>query len=190
MPQVPATRSVSRAVRELHRGGIIAYPTETVWGIGCDPNNLDAVERLLAIKQRDPAKGLILLAAHVSQLAEFLPPLANSTIGKLLKPATQPTTWVIPANLSTHSLIRGQHDTLAMRITSRPQVSQLCRQFGGAIISTSANPSSESVANNALDIQRSLPQLDLILSGSGRSSGQSSRIVTACDGNVIRAINP
>ena len=124
----------------LSEGNIIAYPTEAVWGLGCDPNNQTAVAKLLELKKRPVEKGLILVAAHQSQISDLLKPLSNRQKELLQNTWAHPVTWIIPdsLNLIPH-WIKGSNTSVAIRISSHPVVQGLCSQFGGPVVSTSAN---------------------------------------------------
>ncbi len=129
------------AARRLKQGGVIAYPTEAVWGLGCDPFNEAAAHRLLAIKQRSVDKGLILIASQFTSLRpllgiEALPP---SRLADVLATWPGPHTWTFPASPQAPSWITGQHTSLAVRVSDHPDVIALCEAFGGALVSTSAN---------------------------------------------------
>lgn len=130
-----------RAVAALRRGGIVAYPTEAVYGLGCDPANAAAVARLLDLKQRPQSKGLILIAADQAALQPWLAPLDAATEARIGPTWPGPTTWLLPAAADCPEFLRGEHDTLAVRVTAHPIAAALCRAWGGALVSTSANPS-------------------------------------------------
>lgn len=153
-----------RAAAALHAGAVIAYPTEAVWGLGCDPANAAAVLRLLALKHRPLDKGLILIAADAAQLRAFLAPAA------LPEPVTAswpgPSTWLLPAAADTPRWLTGEHDTLAVRVTAHPLAAALCRAFGGPLVSTSANRAGRPPAKSALAVRREFADdLDLIVNG-------------------------
>ena len=130
------------AAAALHVGGIVAYPTEAVWGLGCDPFDETAVLRLLAIKQRPVDKGLILVAAALSQLDGLADwnalPAARRNVVFAAWPG--PHTWIVPATTRVPRWITGAHDSVAVRVSAHPVVIALCNAFGGALVSTSANP--------------------------------------------------
>lgn len=123
----------------LLAGGVVAYPTEAVFGLGCDPQNDRALQRVLDLKQRPAEKGLIVIASDFDQLRSFLVDLPPDIEKRVLVSWPGPVTWVIPARDSVSPLLRGKHETLAVRVTAHPVAAQLCREFGGAIVSTSAN---------------------------------------------------
>ncbi len=155
--------AVARTVRT---GGIVAYPTEAVYGLGCDPRNKRAVQRLLVLKRRSIRKGLILIAADFAQLAPFLQPLPAADQARLATTWPGPYTWLIPARPETPRWLRGEHDTLAVRVTAHPLAAALCRACGHALVSTSANFSGRPPARTALAVRRQLGQhLDALLPG-------------------------
>lgn len=127
----------------IQQGGVIAYPTEAVFGLGCDPRNQQAVERLLEIKQRSMDKGLILIAAEFEQLSNYLIPLNSSLKNKVFATWPGPVTWLLPASSHTPNWITGKHSSIAVRISSHPACQQLCHAFAQPLISTSANPSQQ-----------------------------------------------
>ena len=129
------------AARVLQRGGLVAYPTEAVWGLGCDPRDEAATLRLLALKIREVDKGLILIAADEAQLAPFIDMDALDAAQRDAVRASWPGphTWIVPASPSAPRWITGAHDGIAVRISAHPIVVELCNAFDGALVSTSAN---------------------------------------------------
>lgn len=135
--------SIEQAAIALKRGSVIAYPTEAVWGLGCDPMNQAAALRLLAAKQRSVDKGLILVAAHIDQVKSMLdlPGLPTDRLADVLASWPGPHTWVMPASALAPRWITGAHDGIAVRISAHPVVVALCNACRGALVSTSANRS-------------------------------------------------
>lgn len=175
------------AVRAIRSGGIIAYPTEAVYGLGCDPYHEQAVRRLLALKRRPARKGLILIAADFAQLEPFLQPLSPFDRTQLAATWPGPHTWLIPARPTTPSWLRGQHDTLAVRVTAHPLAAALCRACGYPLVSTSANLSGRPPARSALAVRRQLGrQLDYILAGLVGGAAQPTTIRDLRTGLRIR----
>ncbi len=123
----------------LKKGQILAYPTEAVFGLGCDPFNADAVGRLLMIKQRSVDKGLILVAATWQQIESLVEPIPPRALTQVLATWPGPFTWVFPVSPAVPHWIRGKHRTIALRVSSHPVIQELCQAFGGPIVSTSAN---------------------------------------------------
>jgi len=131
---------ISAAIAALKDGELIAYPTEAVWGVGCDPLNVEALMSLMALKSRPEDKGVILVAANLAQLKPFIQ--VNDEIEQVLtQDSERPTTWVVEASDRLPKLVTGRFTTVAVRISSHPVVKQLCTAFSGPIVSTSANPS-------------------------------------------------
>jgi len=171
----------------LRAGGIIAYPTEAVFGLGCDPLNPVAVLRLLAIKRRPVAKGLILIAADLGQLEPFIEPLDPAAQAKLAATWPGPVTWLAPARLAPVWL-RGDHDTLAVRVTAHPVAAALCRRWGGPLVSTSANIGGRPSARTGLAVRRRLGQwVDQVAPGAVGGAGRPTEIRDLATGRVIRA---
>jgi len=132
-----------QAADVLRRGGVIAYPTEAVWGLGCDPRDETAVMRLLALKQRPVEKGLILIAGALAQFDGLLDwqALPNDRAEAMFATWPGPHTWIVPTTGRVPHWITGAHDGVAARVSAHPQVIALCEAFGGPLVSTSANPS-------------------------------------------------
>jgi len=176
-----------QAVRALHSGGIIAYPTEAVWGLGCDPLNLDALQHLLHLKQRPAHKGLILIAAHFSDLEAFLAPLSATTYRRVMESWPGAVTWLLPALPWVPMELRGRHDSLAVRVTAHASTRALCEAFGGAVVSTSANRSGHPAARSAFQARRYFGrQLAAVLPGDTSGAAAPSEIRDARSGRVLR----
>ena len=133
-------------VDQLKNGGVIAYPTEAVWGLGCDPANRSAVERLLCLKQRQIDKGLILIAGSQTQVSTYTASLSETHRQTLAESWPGPHTWLLPAESLVPSWIRGKHTSVAVRVSAHPIVQALCHAFGGPLVSTSANPQGKPAA--------------------------------------------
>ncbi|CAD7489477.1 Sua5/YciO/YrdC/YwlC family protein [Aeromonas dhakensis] len=177
------------AVAALQHDGVIAYATEAVFGLGCDPDSEVAVQRLLAIKQRPVEKGLILIAADLAQLQDYidLEQLTSEQLAKVEASWPGPFTWIMPARPDTPAWLTGQFDTLAVRVTAHPQVQALCRAFGKPLVSTSANLTGEEPARRLTDIGELLAsQLAYILPGEVGGQANPSEIKDARTGAVIR----
>ncbi|WP_188152042.1 L-threonylcarbamoyladenylate synthase [Teredinibacter waterburyi] len=146
--------AIHNACRELLRGGVIAYPTEAVWGLGCDPNNSHALERVLQLKRRHWSKGLILVAATIDQVEFLLDGISTSQRAQLEASWPGPNTWLVPHRQRVSQQLCGDHDTIAVRVSSHPVVKALCEQVGGPIVSTSANPQGLSPARSTTQARR------------------------------------
>jgi L-threonylcarbamoyladenylate synthase len=175
------------AARLLRNGGVIAYPTEAVYGLGCDPLNRDAVGRILAIKQRPMAKGMILIASEFAQLTPFVLPPSPDIQGKLDRTWPGPVTWLLPSRPETPAWLRGSHATIAVRITDHPLARALCDAFGGAIVSTSANASGRPPARTALQARLRCPGVDHVVTGPTGGRQKPSEIRDATSEAVMRA---
>ncbi|PCI22162.1 MAG: tRNA threonylcarbamoyladenosine biosynthesis protein RimN [Piscirickettsiaceae bacterium] len=138
---MPSAWQKRRFVECLRSGGIVAYPTEAVFGLGCDPMNKEAVQALLRLKNRNVDKGLILLASDCSQLEPYVAELAEDIIAKIYDLSQEPTTWLLPAKRSVPKWLTGKHKTIAVRVTRHGLANELCSLSGMAIVSTSANMS-------------------------------------------------
>lgn len=141
--KLPTTADLAKAVTALEAGEVIAYPTEGVWGLGCDPFNEQAVLRVLDLKQRPSSKGLILIAAHVAQVDAWLTELTPAQRATVESVWPGPVTWIVPVSESMPAWIRGEHNSVAIRVTAHQGVQALCNAWGGLLVSTSANVSGE-----------------------------------------------
>jgi len=149
-----ALRHIAEARSILAFGGIIAYPTEAVFGLGCNPFNQQAVNRLLALKQRPWQKGLILVVSDLQQLPELKNVLTPSELETLNHSWPGPITWLLPdRQRQIPDWIKGEHNTVAVRLSAHPVVQQLCNAWGGPIVSTSANQTSQEPARTALQVR-------------------------------------
>lgn len=179
---------IAHAVAALRRGGVIAYPTEAVWGLGCDPDNDQALARLLRLKQRDPAKGVILVAGCIEQFGPWLEGLPLALHAPLAASWPGPNTWLVPDSGRSHGLVRGCHDRVALRVSDHPLVAELCDAFGGPIVSTSANIASEPPAMSAEEVRRIFPEgLDAVVEGELGGLERPSTIRDLVSGRVLRA---
>ncbi len=174
------------AIQCLSSGGVIAYPTESVFGLGCDASNIQAIERILKIKQRDSNKGLILLVSDIRQASHFIRPLNIKSVSKLNTTSNQATTWLLAKSSETPKLISGEHSKIAIRVTNHPIARALCHELGSPIVSTSCNFNGEPPFSKAALIPNHLAtHLDLILKGD--CGGQApSKIVDFMTGEQIR----
>ena len=184
----PASHRLRLAARWVAAGGVVAYPTEAVYGIGCDPWNGAAVRRILEIKQRPESKGLILIAADFGQLEALVAPLAPPRMAEIRASWPGPNTWLLPARAGVPTWLTGRHDTLAVRVTDHPLAAALCRAAGSALVSTSANRSGRPPARSALQVMLRLgPAADYLLAGDCGGRASCSRIRDGRTGAVLRA---
>jgi L-threonylcarbamoyladenylate synthase len=176
---------IARAADTLLRGGVIAYPTEGVFGLGCLPNNARALCQLLTVKHRDPAKGLILLASDAAQLDTWIElPDGQQIPGP---DPMHPITWIVPAHSSVPPIIRGNNAGLAIRITTNRTAAAICDAVRLPIVSTSANIAGQSTARNRIVLHRKFGSLvDYVVPGDCGPSSGSSEIRDLITGNTIR----
>ena len=153
------------AVRALKQGGVIAYPTEAVFGLGCNPHIEKALQRIIDIKGRDAHKGFIVIASNQSQLQAFVTKPDNQQQAQLDEYWPGPVTFVMPASkVFKNSLLSGYRDTLAVRVSTHPLVVELCDAYNGAIVSTSANRSGEPALRSAESVRASIgEELDVVM---------------------------
>ncbi len=179
--------ALQHAVTVLKQGGIIAYPTEAVFGLGCDPNNETTVIRLLTLKERPISKGLILIAANSQQLKPYLAPVEAKYWEKVKLTWPGPVTWVFPSRQSVSSALRGAHSTIAVRVSADPLVQALCLAFGGAIVSTSANKSTYPASRSVAEVKTQFGNdLDMILPGEVDRAAKPSEIRDLLTDHIIR----
>lgn len=179
--------AIRRAGSVIRAGGVVAYPTEAVWGLGCDPLDAEAVARILAIKERPASMGLILIAADVRQLEPWIEPVAGDVEARIAATWPGPVTWVLPARAGVPAWLGGGRDSLAVRVTAHAQSAELCRATGFAIVSTSANRSGRPPARTGAQVRRWFgDELDLILGGATGGLDRPSEIRDAATGRPIR----
>ena len=169
---------IRNAVEVLRKGGVILYPTDTVWGIGCDATNAEAVKRVYAIKQRDDSKAMICLVASDARLQRYVrnvPDVAwqlidslktvsdDSVAGTKNAPSAKPTTLILDGAVNLAPNLIAEDGSIALRITQEPFSKELCYRFQKALVSTSANISGEPAAQNYCDIDpRIIEQVDYV----------------------------
>ncbi len=180
--------NILKCCRHVAAGGVIAYPTESVWGLGCDPDNADAISDVLAYKGRSWRKGLILVAADIAQFDFFLHDLEPQQLQQLNETWPGPNTWLVPHRGRVSPLVTGQHKNVALRVSNHPIVAALCRRFGGPMVSTSANPQGYAAAKTGLTARRYFRNQALVYSP-GRVGGSKnpSCIRELSSGRIIRA---
>lgn len=177
------------AVQAYQEGGIIAYPTEAVFGLGCDPMNPTAVEKLLVLKQRPVEKGLILLAANYSQLLPFVDDkkIPQDKRFSVLSRWPDGITQVLPARPEVSNMLTGQFTSIAVRVTSQSDVVALCKAVDGPIVSTSANLTGQEPARTWQQVEQTLGEhIDFIIKGDTLGFTQPSKIIDGLTGDVFR----
>lgn len=142
------------AAQAILRGGVVAYPTEAVWGLGCDPFDVVAVRHILTLKNRPMHKGLILVAADIQQFGFLLQDLSNQDYQRLAEGWPGHQTWLVPHNDRVPFWVCGDSSKVAIRVSQHPVVKALCSQVDSPIISTSANPAGRLPARESFKAQR------------------------------------
>jgi L-threonylcarbamoyladenylate synthase len=174
------------ASRSLRRGGVIAYPTEAVFGLGCLPLDYDAVSRILKLKRRAMSKGLIVVAADYRQLHSYVEFPDQDVFERILASWPGPVTWLIPAKKYTPVWLTGSHRTLAVRVSSHPLVRAIC-SIAGPLVSTSANPGGCLPAKTPARVRSYFrSEIDYILPGSPGPQQNPTEIRVASTGDVVR----
>lgn len=176
---------------QLHfnNGQLIAYPTEAVFGLGCDPDNHDAIRKLLKLKQRPIEKGLILVASTYSQLLPYVKdsdiPMDKRT--EIFSSWPGPITWLLPKAPSLSDLVTGGSSLVAVRVSGHPVVHAICQELGKPIISTSANLSGQNPAKNAAQIKEQFADKVLLIEGTVGGANNPSTIKNGLTGEILRA---
>jgi L-threonylcarbamoyladenylate synthase len=177
---------IKQAAKLLFNGGVIAYPTEGVYGLGCLPDDSAAVERILDIKRRSMSAGLILVAPDYELLSEWIAP-TDAELHHVLEARDKVITWVVTAHATTPDWLTGGRSTLAVRMSAHPVIADLCYATNSALVSTSANRTGHRAAKTALQSRYWLGnQLDYVISGGLGNAAGASEIRMAHDGKVIR----
>lgn len=180
--------SLHNTVEKLQAGGVVAYPTEAVYGLGCDPFSIDAVSRLLELKNREMKQGFILIAASWQQVQTLVEPISPQALSHVFETWPGPTTWTFPATKEVPTWIRGTHNSVAIRVTNHPAARLLCEHYGGPLISTSANVHGFPPARDARTLKMIFPnKLDAILTGEVGGRQRPTEIRNAVTGEVLRA---
>jgi L-threonylcarbamoyladenylate synthase len=184
-----AEANIADAIAALQRGGVIAYPTEAVWGLGCDPLNEAAVMRLLALKQREVDKGLILIAADEAQFSSFVDMTALDDIQRSTVRASWPGphTWIVPASTNAPAWITGSHAGIAVRVSAHPAVIALCNAYGGALVSTSANRAGQPAVSTRDELDSIIVAgIDVVTAGETGDQLRPTAIRDARSGDILR----
>ena len=179
--------AIAQAVAALHAGGVIAYPTEAVYGLGCDPLNPTAVARLFVLKQRPADQGVLLIAADFAQVEKYIGAAPSAAIARARATWPGPQTWVLPRSASTPAWLAGSHSGIALRVTAHPLAAALCRGFGGALVSSSANRHGAAPARCADDVHAAFGgELAYILDGAVGGLDRPTPIRNAISGALLR----
>jgi L-threonylcarbamoyladenylate synthase len=183
---LPKTALLRQARACLRQGGVIAYPTESCFGLGCDPRNVVALERVLAIKARPNHKGLIVIAADIDQLHGLIRPLSIAQRAELARYWPGPYTFLLPASHRAAPALRGHHDKIAVRVTAHGPAADLCRALGSALVSTSANRAGQQSLRSARACRQAFGSQVLVLPGRIGARRKPSTIIDLATGQVLR----
>lgn len=182
--------ALQTAASALREGGVVAYPTEAVYGLGCDPRNQRAFARLFELKQRPPTQGVLLIAADFAQVEMYID-LARMPADALARARASwpgPHTWIFPRAATVPDWIAGSHAGIALRVTAHPLAAALCRAFGGALVSTSANRHGVAPARTTQAVREAFgSELAYILDGAVGDLDRPTPIRDAISGEQIRS---
>jgi len=182
---MPSHSQIQQAATLIRNDGVICYPTESVFGLGCNPLSEIAVNKILTLKQRSVDKGLIIIAGRLEQLTPYLE-ITEKEIETILR-EKKATTWLVKKSTLTPNWVSGTHTKVAIRVSQHPTVIELCEKINQPLVSTSANPAGE---NPALSVQQSRQyfsdQVDLYLDGNSKLSGNPTQIIDIETDIIIR----
>lgn len=180
-------QSIPSAVATVQSGGTVIYPTEAVYGLGCDFRNQAAVAQLLQLKQRSMQQGLVLIASHIEHILPLIQPLERSHLARALKTWPGHLTWVFPHTSMVPQWVSGDFDSVAVRVSAHPAVKTMCDQLGHALVSTSANLSGQETPGNIQQLWNTWgDQIDYYLDLPLGSASKASPIKRASDGQQLR----
>ena len=175
--------SLGSVVNSLKKGEVVAYPTEGVWGLGCDPSDDQAITKLLNLKGRSESKGLILIGSSLEQFSEFIE--VEKYKDKLLEKWPGHHTWLVPPKQEISKLIIGNNEKIALRLSTHKQVIELCEEFKGVITSSSANKENSPILESPEEIKDAFPDIK-VLTGELGGQSQPSKIQDLLTGELIR----
>jgi tRNA threonylcarbamoyl adenosine modification protein (Sua5/YciO/YrdC/YwlC family) len=178
----------ARFQADFATGKVFAYPTEAVFGLGCDPLNESAVYKILSLKQRPIEKGMILIAQSVEQILPFVAfdKVSADTQQKILDSWPGPVTWLLPKSSKTPAFISGDSDMVAVRVTAHPLVREMCAAINGPMVSTSANPASEEPARTAQQVKIYFDEQVVLIDGALGQQTSPSKIIHSKTLETIR----
>lgn len=181
---------LDNAAALVHGGGVLAYPTEAVFGLGCDPHDRTAFERLFVLKQRPSMQGVLLIAADFGQIERYvdLAAVPVEVLQRVRASWPGPHTWIFPRSAEVPGWVAGSHAGVALRVTAHEPAAALCRAFGGALVSTSANPHGQPPARAAQVVAEYFGDaLDGLLDAPLGGQRSPTMIRDALSGAIIRA---
>lgn len=186
MPTAYTHTLLKKICAHLANGGIIAYATASCFGLGCDPNNINAINMLLKIKQRPRSKGLIVIADKLKRLEPFIKPLSTEEKKRAQAKWPGAHTWLMPASYRASAALRGQHKKIAVRVDAHPDTAGLCKALGMALVSTSANVSGKRPVKTYRDCVRQFGNRVMVVPGRIGQSKTASTIQDFETGKVFR----
>jgi len=153
------------AAHVIRQGGVIAHPSESVWGLACDPFNPCAVAKLLTLKQRPASKGLILISGDAQHFSPLLNILPEALQARFNAQQSHPSTWLVPdVENQVPRCVKGQHSTAAIRVVDHAELADLTHILGHPIVSSSANPAGLTPAKSLFKVHQYFSnQLEYIL---------------------------
>lgn len=180
--------SVEKAVEVLKKGGVIATPTEAVYGLSADPDCIPAIKQILALKAREAHKGFILVADSLEKLSPYIAPLNETQRATLSASWPGPITWVVPSAKGLSALLSGGRNTIAVRVSAHPLLRELCASFGKPLVSTSANLATFPPAKTAQQVEAIFGNTPLgyILEGSLGTENKPTQIRDLSSGHILR----
>ncbi|HUB91548.1 MAG TPA: Sua5/YciO/YrdC/YwlC family protein [Dyella sp.] len=190
MPRHFALDDIHAAADLLRDGGVIAYPTEAVFGLGCDPHHRAAFERIFALKQRPATQGVLLIAADFAQVTHYvdMAKVPQGVLAQVHASWPGPFTWVFPRSAEVPDWVAGDHEGIALRVTAHGPAAALCHAFGGALVSTSANPHGRPPARDVATVTAYFGErLDGIVDAPLGGASQPTTIRDALTGAIIRS---
>ena len=182
--------SVDAAAALMREGRVLAYPTEAVFGLGCDPHDRDAFEALFALKGRPATQGVLLIAASFDQIAPYIDMarVPTEVLAQVEASWPGPNTWIFPRSAAVPDWVAGAHAGIALRVTAHEPAAALCRAFGAPLVSTSANPHGEAPARDVATLERYFgDRLDGALDAPLGGLDRPTIIRDALSGAIIRA---
>jgi L-threonylcarbamoyladenylate synthase len=179
--------AINQAIEILNRGGVIAYPTEAVYGLGCRADDRSAVEKICALKGRPVDQGVIVLIRDLDQLGNWILPVSPPHREQLEATWPGPVTWLVPASEQCPVWLKGRHPSLAIRQSAHPLCHDLCQNLNTPLVSTSANHSGQPPALSATEARAMFgDQVDLIIDAPLGDSAKPSTIRDLLTGRQLR----
>ena len=185
-PRLPRVMMQRRARAAFKKSGVIAYATESCYGLGCNPMDMRAIRKILKIKSRANYKGLIVIAANFYQLRHLIRPLSRAQCAELARDWPGPSTFLLPASHRVLPALRGKHDKIAVRVTAHADAAALCHSLGTALVSTSANRAGQRPLRTARACRKAFLQRVLTLPGRIGNRRKPSSIIDFETGRILR----